>query len=458
MKDRIVWLWTLLYAAIFTALGAIRYAGHHNLVDFGIFLQTASSAFGCFCNSIEGSHWAYHFSPILYAAGMALWVVRSPIALVALQAIACALVAPPIAALVRARADVRTARLAALAVLLYPPLAGLAFVDFHENVFAPAAIAWMLWAFDGGRWRLVLLFAAVALCVKEDQAAFLVIAGALGAWHYRGTTMGRAALTVAVAGGLVLVAFYSDIQPAVAHTARWAPQRFYAWTAADVRALVPAGIFGRVGFALLAFVPLLLLPFRSPMMWLAAAPLAEVLLSRMPTTFTMGTHYAGAWIGYVLAAFAFSIRRIGEPRAHRFLLGCIVLCILEFVVADPLHPGINLRPPGARDAALDRFLATIPSNAQIATQEEAYTHLALRDPDATLLPQQAWQPLRACFALTDSAYPNSPRLQEYGAQLARLVSMGRYVVVRRAGAITLYRVREGGEASSRCAAASRLRS
>ncbi len=77
--------------------------------------------------------------------------MRSPLALVALQAIAGALVAPPIYALVlRAANDVAAARLAALVVWLYPPLAGLIFGDFHENGFAPAAVAWTLYAFDAG--------------------------------------------------------------------------------------------------------------------------------------------------------------------------------------------------------------------------------------------------------------------------------------------------------------------
>lgn len=439
MRDRLLWLGTLLYAALFTLLGAIKYAGHHNLVDFGIFTQTAASAFGCFCNPVEGSHWAFHFSPILYLAGAALYVVRSPLALVALQSLACALVALPIAGLVEARADRRTARLAALVVWLYPPLAGLAFGDFHENVFAPAAVAWMVWAFDRGRSWPTLLFAALALCIKEDQAVFLLIAGALVAWRFRGTTMGRTAIAIASASVLVLVWFYIDIQPDAATAAHWAPERFYAWTAADVRALFFGGILGRIGFLLLAFVPLLFLPLRSRAIWLAAAPLAEVLCSRMPTTFTMGTHYAGAWIGYVLAPFAFGVRRIPAQRAHRLLFACAALCVLELLVADPLHPGRNLAPPGARDAALDRFLAALPPDADVATQEEAYTHLALRDPNATLLPENASEPLEACFALTDEAYPSSPRLQEYGAALQRLVSQGRYVVVRASEGITLYR-------------------
>ncbi len=440
LRDRLIWLGALLYAAIFTALGAAKYAAHRNLVDFGIFAQTAASAFGCFCNTVEGSHWAFHFSPILYVAGAVVAVVRSPIALVALQSIACALVAPPIAALVGARAPARIARLCALVVWLYPPLAGLAFGDFHENVFAPAAVAWMLWAFDAGSWRLTALFALLALCVKEDQAAFVGVAALLGAWRFRGTTMGRTALLICGASAVTLVWFYLDIQPAasVAGT-HWSPDRFYAWNAADVRALFPAGVLTRMGFLLLAFAPLLFLPFRSRAMWLAAAPLAEVLLSRMPTTFTMGTHYAGAWIGYALAPLAFAVRRISPPRAQRLLAVAALLCVVEFAVADPLHPGMNLHAPLARDVRLDDFLATLPLDIDVATQEEAYTHLALTDPHAGVLPERATQPLGACFALVDGDYPHSARLEEYGAALRQLVRERRYVFVRRDGAVALYR-------------------
>ena len=65
------------------------------------------------------------------------------------------------------------------------PLAGLAFGDFHENGFAPAAVAWMLWAFDCGRIIPAAIFALCAIAVKEDQAIFVGIAAAAGAWRFR---------------------------------------------------------------------------------------------------------------------------------------------------------------------------------------------------------------------------------------------------------------------------------
>lgn len=451
MRDRLIWLGTLGYAALFTALGALKYAEHRNLVDFGIFEQTVAAAFGCFCNSIEGSHWTYHFSPILYVVGAAVWVAHSPLTLIALQSIACALVAPPIAAIVASHSDIRAARLAALVVWLYPPLAGLAFGDFHENVFAPAAVAWLLWAFAAQRAWLVLLFAALTLAVKEDQAIFLAIAGGLAAWRSRGTATARMGIAVAILSVIVLAGYYLVIQPHANGTTSWSSQRFYAWSAVDVRALFPTGIAERIGFLLLAFVPLLFMPFRSRLMWLAVAPLAEVLLSRMPTTLDLSSHYSGAWIGYALVPFALAVRGMPFERARSLLIIAVVLCALEFAVADPLHPGLNLRGVHSRDVTLDAFLRTLPQDMNVATQEEAFTHVALRDPQAALLPELASTPLESCFALVDADYPQSPRLVEYGAQLQRLIRDGRYRLVRSSGAISLYASSASTPLTMRCA-------
>jgi uncharacterized membrane protein len=441
VRDRFLWIGCFAYAALFTGLGALKYDVHRNLVDFGIFAQTASSAFGCFCNPIEGSHWAFHFSPILYGVGAAVAVFQSPLTLVALQAIAGALVAPPVYALMlRSTGNAGIARLGALTVWLYPPLAGLTFGDFHENGFAPAAVAWTIYAFDAGSIAGTLAGAAIVLAVKEDQAIFLAIAGALGARWFRGTTRGRVALGIAVASAIVCVAYFTLIAPHAATT--WQPSRFYAWSGGDARSLL-SGLPARLGFLLLALGPLLFIPILSPAFALAVAPLAEVLFSRMSTTYTMGTHYAGAWIGYVLVAFAFALRRIPQERRRAVMGACIALCAVEFLVADPLHPGLNLRAVEARDVALDRFLATLPPRAGIATQEEAYTHLALHDPNARLLPESPDVPASTCFVLLDRDFPDSPRLQEYGGALAAMVKERRYALVARSGGILLYRRIDG---------------
>ena len=439
MRARLPWLLCAAYAIVFTLLGAQRYAVHRNLIDFGIFEQTTASAFGCFCNAIEGSHWAFHFSPILYVPALGLLLWKSPITLIALQSLACALVIPPVYGLVARRASGRMAAFAAIIAAVSPALAGLAFGDFHENGFAPAAIAWAAWAFDGGYTIAAVLCAIAAVCVKEDQALFVGISASAIAFRFRNTTAGRGALLVAVLGFAATAAFFLKIQPSHVANAHWAPERFYAWNAAGVRALFPQGIAQRIGFVLLTFAPFAFLPFFSRTILFAIPPLAEVLLSSMSTTFTPGTHYSGAWLGYVMVAFAFAARKMRPARALVYLRVAAVLSVLVLAVANPMHPGLNLRAVQARDRELDASLQTLPRDVSLATQEEAYTHLALRDPNASLLPESAATVERACFVLTDSAYPTSPRLEEYTGEMNELVSRRVYVLLRSGGGIALYR-------------------
>jgi len=441
MRDRFLWWGCAVYAVLFTTLGAIKYAVHRNLVDFGIFQQTIASAFGCFCNPLEGSHWAFHFSPILYVLGVVVAIVPAPLTIVALQAVAGALCAPPMYAIVRARSDRTTARLTALVVWLYPPLAGSIFGDVHENGFAPAAVAWTLYAFDRGRLGWAAFLAAVTLAIKEDQALFLAFAGACGAFAYRNDPRrARLAAGIAVVAIGVALAFFLLIQPHAQANPRWEPVRFYAWTADDARALVSTGILERLGFLLLILAPLAFAPLLSRAVILAVPPLIEVLASRMSTTYTLGTHYAGAWIGYLLIAFAAGIGNLAAGgRARIALYVALALCVLELLVANPLHPKLNLRAVQPRDRILDAALRDLPGDVSVATQEEAYTHLALGDPFARLLPEDPNVETQACLILVDRAYPDSPRLQEYGDTLESLVTSGRYVLVMRAGGIELYR-------------------
>src|ERR1700729_3365922 len=170
-----VWLASAIFAAVLTLLGADRYASYHSGADLGEFVQTIATPFSGFGDTPEGgSHFLHHFSPLLYLCSPLLLLTHSPIALIALQAVAGALVAPAIYLLARKRAPERIALLAAFVALLYPPLVGVTFTDFHENGFAPAAIAWLAWAVDAGRWRWAALFVVLGLAIKEDEGLMFV--------------------------------------------------------------------------------------------------------------------------------------------------------------------------------------------------------------------------------------------------------------------------------------------
>ncbi|MBV8600394.1 MAG: DUF2079 domain-containing protein, partial [Candidatus Eremiobacteraeota bacterium] len=180
MKLRGVVAGSTLYALVYALLGWDRYATYHSGADLGLFVQTLSTAFerDGFRNTLEGAnHFTYHFSPVLYLVAPPLIVFKTPLVLVVVQAVACALVASGLYAVARRRTSERTAFAIAAIGWVYPPLAGVTFTDFHENGLVPAATVWLLWALDANRLKLAALFALCLLAIKEDQGLILAAAG-----------------------------------------------------------------------------------------------------------------------------------------------------------------------------------------------------------------------------------------------------------------------------------------
>ena len=385
-----VWLATLVFAVVYTILGAIRYATYHAGSDLGLFTQSIATAFTTFSNTPEGgNHFTYHFSPILIACAPFLLATHSPLALVGIQAIAGGLVAPPLFFIARKRIGENGALAIAVVGLLYPPLAGLTFADFHENGFAPAATLWLLWALDAGKLWSAAAFAAVALAIKEDQAVLLAAAGVFGAlayWRDGDLRRARFCAVGTVASIATFVLFFTIVRHAAGATTPWAPTHFYAWGPTDARGQAPWYSIGRPAYVLEALLPLAFAALATPAFLLALPGLVEVLASHESITYTMGQHYAGVWIGYALFAFA-----LGIARAHarspvlgsRLLRLSLAICVLILVFASPTHWGHYLRARTSHDAARDRALARLDPSIEVGTSDVLFAHLGF-DPRATL--------------------------------------------------------------------------
>jgi uncharacterized membrane protein len=381
---------TIAYASIFFVLGALRYATFHSGADLGLFVQTIATAFHGFHNTVEGaSHFAYHFSPILYVLALPLWLTRSPLVLVAAQAIATALVAPPLYAIARRRTGEWNAAALACIALLYPPLQGVTFTDFHEVAFVPAAIVALLWAIDARRFWLAALFAAIALASKEDQATALTFVGIVGAVYFARRHERRPAMFcigMTIVSVAVFVAYFTLVRALAGAPGGWIPQHFYAWTGYTKALPLPVQLAGRLTYLLEAFVPLAFLPLRSRSIVLALPGFAEVLASREPLTYTMGQHYAAVWIPYVLVAFVIAAAKMfsrSQPFGRRWAWGAAALCAIVSIAFSPLHVGHFVRIPNARDAEMRAALATLPQDASIGSYDELYSHLGF-DPNARI--------------------------------------------------------------------------
>jgi len=420
-------------------LGADRYVTFHSGADLGLFTQTIASAFHGFSNTVEdASHFAYHFSPILYLCAPLLWLTRTPLSLIVLQAIATALIAPAIYATARRRTSDGGAAVLAGIALLYPPLQGVTFTDFHEMAFVPATVAWLLWALDARRFGIATVLLLIALATKEDQAPIMAFLGVAACVYFARRRERRGVLFGVAAIGLSAVAFagyFFIVRPMAGAVTAWVPEHFYAWGAYAPRSLL-SEIGGRVTYLLEAFVPLAFIPLRAPVVMLALPGFAEVLGSRESLTYTMGQHYAAAWIPFVLVAFATAGARLwndGGAPGRRWIGAGAALSAITLIAFSPLHLGHFLRPPDAADAATNALIARIPPDASVGTYDEIYAHLGLF-PRAAIGVRFHPQ-----YVLYDQRYSSTTWDQRIAPKIRRGLADGTYRVVEGRDGVVLLR-------------------
>ena len=435
---RLVWAAVALFIVVVCGLAVDRYITYGDGADLGLYTQTIVTASHGFYNQVEhGSHFLVHFSPIYILCAPILAAFRSPLTLQVMQVVACALTAPAVYLFARKRVDSRLAAAIAIVTLLYPPFVGLSLHEFHENAFAPAAIAWLLWAVDRRYWYAAALFAALALSIKEDEA---VILGVLGA-AYALISLRRRDRAAAIFGGAValasvavLAAYFGVIRP-FAGSGRWFIADFYLAHDADL----PHGIetvTGRLTFLLEVFAPLAFVSLVTRWTWLAVPGLVEVLSSRWPVTYTMGNHYAGVWIPYILIAFAAAIGNIAQTDPKRALMLVrlsAALCVLNLIVASPTHWGHFYRLRTAHDAALDHIIARVPPDVVAGSFDEAYTHMSL-NPNARI-----GMYVTPDYFVYDARYDSATWRANIKPRLAAVVCGGAFVPEASEDGVTLYR-------------------
>lgn len=375
---------------VYSWLGIARYRSYHASCDDGLFAQTIASAFHGFRNTPEGaSHFAFHFSPILYAVAPLLWALKSPIVLIVVGAVACAVTIPAVYYIAARRMTADYAAAVSVVAALYPPLGGVAFTDFSENVFAPAAAAWLLWAIDGRKMAPACIFATLCLCIKEDQALFVAFLGVLGMFYFgrrREQPWVRFSAVLTVVALVTLGLFMSVVRHASGVAYGYPSIRdFYGGVSA---AQLLAGVFTlpKLHYVVEVLLPLLGLCLLSESMLLALPGLAECLLSRVPVAYTMGQHYAATWVPYVLVAFALGVARVWKrsPRlAAVLVLLSLVVSVYINVFASPNDWNASLSPQSAADRRVEAFVSSLPPDASVTAFCQVFAHLGL-DPNATV--------------------------------------------------------------------------
>lgn len=404
-----------LVAGVMTVLASVRWSVWSYGSDTGTFAQAILNSGQGFRNGMEaGSHFRFHWSPILAVLWPLVAATRSGLALQIAQVFLIALTAVPLFALVRSYAGDMWALRCAILALLYPPLLANAFSEFHELAFYPVLALTMLWAADRARWLWFALAAIALVTIREDACLDLciigIVLGIIGLLRrkspQRGLLRGEplqpqrlaaAGFALAVLSAGAIAVYWLIVLPRVGP---WAPSHFYHYAFADGPLQTAMAVFthplqlfgavatrGRLTYLLEAFVPLALLPLLTRWTWLAFPAFAGILLASDESVWRMGMHYVLLWAPWMLLAASWALVKVRERRSERaalvWLRIALTLCVVFLIAFNPMHPAHYLRAePYQHTADARRAFACVPANAPLETHDEWYAHEALTHPNA----------------------------------------------------------------------------
>ncbi|MBV8149177.1 MAG: DUF2079 domain-containing protein [Candidatus Eremiobacteraeota bacterium] len=463
-------------AVLMAALAAIRWSVWTYGTDTGTFAQIAQNAFRGFTDGPEGgSHFAFHWSPILALLWPVVALTHSPLALQFVQVILIVLTSLTVYAIVLPYAGAQWGARCGLLALIYPPLLSIAFEEFHELAFYPVLLLALVWAADRARWGWFAVAALAAVLVREDVCIDLIVFGialfAVGLLardsDQRGLLAGspieQERLTVAGAGLAVLAAVslacYSYIVvPRIGH---WAPSHFYTYTFAHGPVQAVLAIFfhpvavvsaiatvGRLTYLLEAFAPLAFLPLFTRWTLLALPGLAGVLLASDSIVWRMGFHYSLLWAPWLLLSASWVLCKLHargrELGAHRWWLAAIAVCVAVLAFFNPMHPAHYLRPPAAIAANdVERAFTCVPKNAPVMTHDEWFAHVASAYPQSRNLDETAAE-FRG-YLVIDPSWPNAHVRGAILPEIEAARAAGRLQTICRYGAVTVLKPTSAAE-------------
>jgi uncharacterized membrane protein len=461
--------WYAAYVAVLGAAAAYRWHLWTYGTDTGTFAQVVADAFGGFHDGPEqGTHFRFHWAPIVGVLWPLVAIFRTPLALQLAQTALVGACVFPLYALARAYLSERVATYVALVALLYPPLLAVGFTEFHEVAFLPVLALALVWAADGARWGWFAAAAVASALIREDACIVLACVGMglaiVGALRrnaapattaesglLRGAPREPARLTMAGVGlaavnVLALGFYYGYVIP---HVGSWEPSRFYDYPFAQgpvalVVALLTHPAYaarlltiGRLTYVLEALAPLAFLPLFSWWGLLALPGAAIVLLSSDGVAWRMGSHYAALWIPWVLVAALAALVRIEARKpvaAGRWAAASVAVCVVFFFGGglNPTHALHYLRAVYPT-ADAEKALALVPPGARLLTHDEWFAHVALRYPEATVF----YCPY-VDYVVYASDFPNGYFQSDIKPALAAEVAVGRARAIATFGNVTVY--------------------
>ncbi len=368
----------------------------------------------------SGSFFGIHVSPILLLILPFYAAAPSPQTLLVIQSFVLALGSVPLYKLAKDVLGYRVAGLAfALVYLLYPPMQGINWFDFHVQSFLPLFFFSTMYFFERQNWKAYFPFVLLSLMVEEHASIVVVFIGFFGLLQRRKQlasiiktrNLKDSVFRISVITIILAVLWYIMILWIQSFLFPINPNFTYEFKAAanwsilgvqdpimvpfyvflyPVRAVTALGydFLAKLAYILILVGPLALRPLYRPRYILPAVPwLFFALFSNYQPYYGIFNQYPAYVISFIFVAAVFSTDKPREDlKVLRKSLATISVCsLMALIIVSPLSPVVSIvypeygtNPVTQHEELIRAVLNHIPQNAAIMTQNNIFPHVSSR--------------------------------------------------------------------------------
>lgn len=440
--QHILYLSVAIYTLVFSYFTISKHFAFETYAgDLGIFEQSLWSTlkYGLFFyNTPElGVHFRIHFDPILYLILPVYSAYPSPLTLLVLQSFFLSLGAIPIFWLARDELASKKAGLVfAILYLLYPPLQGVNWYDFHPESLVPLFLIAAFYYLKREKITIYFILIILAMMCKEIVALIIVFIGIYGIWINRNKILQISVLSLkglltdkSIVASLLTIAagtvWYIQAGRIISSLSASSYNPFKTWfylggSITDILISVltrPLYIlqlaftpfYSKVFYLVVLLGPLAFLSLLNPPSLLISLPwLAPSLLSLNPNHYLpVGTQYPALLIPFIFVSAVYGAKTLTQwlgklatnmlsknSKAAKIVKKKYVRNKLLYIANRPLAATITLLlicsitfflscsplggPPQVtfHDQVLEMVIYTIPLYSTVATQNEIFPHMS----------------------------------------------------------------------------------
>lgn len=437
-SEIIVYLSVTCYTLIFSYFTILKYNSFHAYAwDLGIFNQSFWTTLHngkLFFSTVEqfivpsGSFFGSHFSPILFLVLPVYSIDPSPGTLLVFQSFILALGAVPLYFFAKRSLNNKVIGVAfSLLYLLYAPLQGVNWFDFHVQAFLPLFFFCVVYFLTEEKWIHYFVFIFLSLMVAESVSIIVVFLGLYCFWRFRKQLVEAIKWRKLFDKRLLIPVLTITIALVWMFFAGWIKQSFFPfnpvytqlykavdhWSVLGVKddpTKLPLYIITAPGkaldalsydyplkllYILLLFGPLLFLSFRSSITAVSFAWFIPAFFSNYSPYYTIGNQYAAYVIAFIFLGAVEAIKKdkksFSLPTLSSYTKQLLAISILFIVVVSPISPVManiehdfphfaDYYPPTitSHDELLQTIANLVPNDASILTINNIFPHFSSR--------------------------------------------------------------------------------